>query len=101
MSLRVCAEPGCPMLVKSGRCQQHKRESPTWHAGNKRSERRRRVLAIADHRALYGDWCPGYGVAAHPSADLTADHVVAVANGGADGGLRVLCRSCNSRKGAR
>lgn len=34
--------------------------------------------------------------------DLTADHVVALARGGSNHGLRrVLCRSCNSSKGAR
>ena len=33
--------------------------------------------------------------------DLTADHVEALANGGHPlGELRVLCRSCNSRRGA-
>jgi 5-methylcytosine-specific restriction endonuclease McrA len=32
--------------------------------------------------------------------DLTADHVVPVIDGGANGPLRVLCRSCNSRRGS-
>lgn len=26
MSLRVCTEPGCPTLVKTGRCETHRRE---------------------------------------------------------------------------
>jgi hypothetical protein len=35
--------------------------------------------------------------------DLTLDHILAISNGGthAPENLRVLCRSCNSRKGAR
>jgi hypothetical protein len=66
-----------------------------------KTERRRRL--VADHRATVGDWCPGLGDhPAHPSADLTADHVVEVAAGGLESGpLRVLCRSENSRRSAQ
>jgi 5-methylcytosine-specific restriction protein A len=66
------------------------------------AERRRRAHAVADHRALVGDWCPGWGKQpAHQSADLTADHVREVAAGGRpDGRLVVRCRSCNSAKAA-
>ena len=66
------------------------------------AERQRRRKLVADHRATVGDWCPGLGQhPAHPSADLTADHVVEVAAGGlATGPLRVLCRSENSRRSA-
>jgi 5-methylcytosine-specific restriction protein A len=66
------------------------------------TEQRRRAEAVAAHRAQSGDWCPGWGVSAHGSRDLTADHVVPVAMGGAEAGdLAVLCRSCNGRKAAR
>ena len=63
-------------------------------------ERRRRV--VADHRAMVGDWCPGWqGRPAHPSADLTADHVREVAKGGHPSGrLVVRCRSCNAARSA-
>jgi 5-methylcytosine-specific restriction enzyme A len=66
-------------------------------------ERERRRRLIADHRATIGDWCPGLeDHPAHPSADLTADHVVEVAVSGlTTGPLRVLCRSENSRRSAR
>jgi hypothetical protein len=66
------------------------------------AERRRRRQLVADHRAVVGDWCPGLDQhPAHPCADLVADHVVEVANGGlASGPLRVLCRSENSRRSA-
>jgi 5-methylcytosine-specific restriction enzyme A len=67
---------------------------------NDRAERARRARAVSDHRAIVGDWCPGWaGRPAHPSADLTADHVKEVAKGGAPAGrLVVRCRSCNSAK---
>jgi len=69
------------------------------------AETRRRREAVAEHRARYGDWCPGFherpGRPAHPSADLTADHVVEVGRGGPEGGpLVVRCRSCNSARAA-
>jgi 5-methylcytosine-specific restriction protein A len=67
------------------------------------SETERRRRAVAEHRATIGDWCPGWeGQAAHPSADLTADHPVEVAAGGLESGpLVVRCRSCNAARSAR
>jgi len=66
------------------------------------AERRRRARVVADHRAIVGDWCPGWGKQpAHQSADLTADHVKEVAKGGRpDGHLVVRCRSCNAARSA-
>jgi hypothetical protein len=51
---------------------------------------------------IVGDWCPGWERRpAHPSADLTADHVPEVAAGGRpDGRLVVRCRSCNGARSA-
>ena len=54
-------------------------------------------------RGEHGDWCPGYRRPAHRASDLTVDHVVPLAAGGAPfdiGNTSVLCRSCNSTKGA-
>jgi 5-methylcytosine-specific restriction enzyme A len=69
-----------------------------------RHERERRRRLFADHRARIGDWCPGVPElrrGAHPSADLTADHVVEVAAGGDPRGLLVVrCRSCNAARSA-
>jgi 5-methylcytosine-specific restriction endonuclease McrA len=44
-------------------------------------------------------WCRDCGA----TADLTVDHIVPVARGGGHErhNLQVLCRPCNSRKGAR
>ncbi|MEX1155873.1 MAG: HNH endonuclease signature motif containing protein, partial [Chloroflexota bacterium] len=54
-------------------------------------------------RGEHGDWCPGFQRPAHAASDLTVDHVVPLAVGGAPfdiGNCAVLCRSCNSSKGA-
>jgi 5-methylcytosine-specific restriction endonuclease McrA len=54
-------------------------------------------------RGERGNWCPVYRRPAHPATDLTVDHVVPLAAGGAPfdiGNTAVLCRSCNSTKGA-
>ena len=44
-------------------------------------------------------WCEVCG----GTSDLTLDHIVPLARGGTNepGNVRVLCRSCNSRKAAR
>src|SRR4029450_2539685 len=64
------------------------------------SERTRRQDLIAAHVRVHGWTWPGYGCPPHPSGELTADHVLAVARGGSEeGAIRVLCRSCNSRRG--
>jgi hypothetical protein len=61
---------------------------------------------IARHVGQYGWVCLGDGVEhpAHPSRDLTTDHVLALIDGGAPfdaANTRVLCKSWNSTLGAR
>lgn len=81
--------------VANARTRPHSERRPEYTY----AERQRRAEAVRAWRAEFGDWCPGYGVPAHKSADLTADHVVSVRAGGAEqGALTVLCRSCNGRK---
>jgi 5-methylcytosine-specific restriction protein A len=108
MALRPCID--CRRLIPSGtRCadcerprarqtQQRKRATRPYTA----AEKRRRAATVDQWRATYGDLCPGWEREPHQSSDLVADHVVPYAAGGAeDGPLRVLCRSCNSSRGAR
>lgn len=89
----------CGVRTLATRCPAHQRKPVTYR------ERQRRGVAVRRHRAEHGEWCPGWDVPAHPVVPpnlLTADHWDAVAGGGAeDGELEVLCRECNSRKGAR
>jgi 5-methylcytosine-specific restriction enzyme A len=105
--LRRCLD--CPTMVRGKpRCTDCQRQRdrakaqrrPDLHADAHERERRRR--AVSDHRAIVGDWCPGWsGRPAHQSADLTADHVKEVAAGGKPGGrLVVRCRSCNAARSA-
>jgi 5-methylcytosine-specific restriction protein A len=56
--------------------------------------------AVASHRALFGDWCPGWQVPAHQCTDLTGDHIVPKDRGGSDDpdNIQILCRGCNTRK---
>jgi 5-methylcytosine-specific restriction enzyme A len=105
--LRPCLDCGRAVRGKprcrdcAARVDQAKRvRRPDLHTDARERERRRRV--VADHRALLGDWCPGWArQPAHPSADLTADHVREVGKGGRpDGPLVVRCRSCNSARSA-
>jgi hypothetical protein len=51
---------------------------------------------------MMGDFCPGWERRpAHPSADLTADHVKEVGAGGSPyGKLVVRCRGCNAARSA-
>jgi len=83
----------CGVLTEASRCPVHRVPSRSY------AEARRRAEAVRAWREARGDLCPGYGVPAHPSLDLTADHVLPRVDGGETGPLRVLCRSCNSRRG--
>ena len=100
MANRPCLD--CGALSPNSRCPAHQRTLQQ----AKRSRRpytaamlRRRAQVVAQWRAEHGDLCPGWRRPAHPSHDLTADHMIAVGAGGdEDGPLAVLCRSCNSSK---
>jgi 5-methylcytosine-specific restriction protein A len=61
------------------------------------------AAAVTEHKAAHGDWCPGWGVPAHASSDLTGDHITPKAAGGTDDptNIQILCRGCNARKHAR
>lgn len=105
-----CAIPGCTNPAgKTGHCDRHaasheaarRRLIPT-KAARTPAVRRHRAAAVAEHRATYGNRCPGFEVPAHPATDLTADDPVPIARGGDPmQALEVLCRACNGRKADR
>ena len=110
MPVNTCTRPGCgePSATPGGRgpCDRHRaadqrhraRTTPTKRTRDWTEINRRRA-AVRAHRAIYGDWCPGYRRPGHETSDLTADHVDEIATGGRpDGKLAVLCRGCNSSK---
>jgi 5-methylcytosine-specific restriction protein A len=81
----------------------------TSNRGKPHSDWRQRARAVRDYRSQHGDWCVGWAVPGHLATPprgpnpLTADHQHPVARGGAlhPGTYAILCRRCNSRKGAR
>lgn len=93
------ALPGSPYCRACRRRHDQARRNPARHTV--RAEREARA-AVDRWVVENGWWCPGWRVEAHPSRDLTADHPLAVVNGGpmVGGRLAVLCRRCNGRKGA-
>jgi 5-methylcytosine-specific restriction protein A len=108
MAPRPCLD--CGRLTPTGpRCADCERPRARATQRSKRQrrpyttpEKRRRAVAVDQWVSTHGQWCPGWQREPHPSSDLVADHVVPYAAGGAeDGPLRVLCRSCNSSRGAR
>jgi len=107
--MKLCTVCGVIASRPGSRCSQHPRLSgiganhhvhadPRWTRLSKRM--------IARHVGRYGYVCPGDGPEhpAHPTRDLTLDHVLALIDGGAPfdpANTRVLCRSRNSELGAR
>lgn len=107
----VCCQGRCPhRAVRLGRCPEHaaereahqRRTTPTKMVEPR--ERARRKRAVELHVTRKGWWCPGWGRPSHQvkAGQLTADDVDPVAvTGKPSRTLMVMCRSCNSRKGAR
>lgn len=105
----ICTTHNCPHpATYRGRCKTHaaqheahqRRTVPTKIIGRNSKERQRRATAVAQHRARYGNICPGFQRPPHPATDLTAQHTDALILGGStEQPLTVLCRSCNSRHG--
>lgn len=102
MPRRLCLVEGCGNTTTGTRCEFHEAQrQAVRNAGRPHLTgpwQRITREAVAAWRAEHGDWCPGYGRSPHPATDLTTDHVEA---GTLAGGVAILCRSCNSRKGAR
>lgn len=102
MPRRPCIIAGCTWLAtdNSARCPHHERQRQ--QARNRRRTHyqgdwpRIARAAVQAHRAEHGDWCPGWHTPPHPATDLTCDHVNPRS---LSSGLRVLCRSCNARRG--
>jgi len=106
--VKLCTVCGAT-TSRGSRCAAHPRLSGIGanhhvHADPRWTRLSRRM--IARHVGEFGWVCPGDGSEhpAHPSHDLTTDHVLALEDGGAPfdpANTRVLCRSRNSANGAR
>ena len=104
--VKLCTVCGVVTSRAGSRCTEHARQSNRSRHNalySTRAWQRLSARVLRAWRGEHGDWCPGYQRPAHPAADLTVDHVVPLAAGGAPfdiGNTAVLCRSCNSTKGA-
>ena len=104
--MKLCTVCGVVTSRPGSRCTEHASQSNRSRHNvlyGTRAWQRLSARVIARHRGQCGNWCPGYGRDAHLAGDLTADHIVPLAAGGAPfdpGNVGVLCRSCNSTKGA-
>ena len=104
--MKLCTVCGVVTSRAGSRCTEHARESNRSRHNalySTRAWQRLSARVLRAWRGEHGNWCPGYQRAAHPAADLTVDHVVPLAAGGAPydiANTSVLCRSCNSTQGA-
>ena len=83
-----CAEPGCPVLTTDTRCGRHRRQT-----GRSAGWPYLRRVVLSERRQ-----CEHCGA---PSVE--ADHVVPVADGGAEldaDNVQALCRACHASKTA-
>jgi len=104
--VKLCTVCGVVTSRAGSRCIEHARQSNRSRHNalySTRAWQRLSARVLRAWRGEHGAWCPGYQRAAHAASDLTVDHVVPLAAGGAPfdiGNCAVLCRSCNSTKGA-
>ena len=104
--MKLCTVCGVVTSRPGSRCTTHARQSNRSRHNalyGTRAWQRLSARVLRTWRGEHGNWCPGYQRHAHPASDLTVDHVVPLAAGGAPfdiANTAVLCRSCNSTKGA-
>ena len=104
--MKLCTVCGVVTSHAGSRCTVHARQSNRSRHNalySTRAWQRLSARVLRAWRGEHGDWCPGYQRPAHRAADLTVDHVIPLIAGGAPfdiANTQVLCRSCNSTKGA-
>lgn len=96
MTLRACLVPGCPVLVKSGRCPEHRRQleqargSAAARGYDAEFERAKRSPAYVNATR-----CATCGEPFTHDNPKTAGHVTAIREGGRGSGIKPECRRCN------
>jgi HNH endonuclease len=98
--LRICAV--CAEKAANLYWMQHSGEYLTWPNAPRDRQNNRKTLSATKRLEIWqrdGFKCVECG----SETSLTVDHILAVSKGGTndDSNLRTLCKSCNSRKGAR
>jgi hypothetical protein len=100
--VKLCTVGGVVTSRAGNRCTEHARETNRSRhnaLSGTRAWQRLSARVLHSWRGKHGNWCRGYGRAAHRAWDLTVDHVQPLAPGGAPfdiANTAVLCRSCNS-----
>lgn len=101
IALKSCLD--CGQLSDQSRCPDHRkarekiRGTATQRGYDSKYQRLARAKK-AEHIAMRGYICSGYGVPPHASQVLTADHLRWPAETLDD--LQILCPGCQNRKGA-
>jgi 5-methylcytosine-specific restriction protein A len=102
LRVKLCTVCGVVTSRVGSRCTDHARQSNRSRHNalySTRAWQRLSARVLRARRGQHGDWCPGYQRDAHPAADLTVDHVVPLAAGGAPfdiANTAVLCCSCKA-----
>lgn len=91
MTMRLCADAGCSILVRSGRCSYHERQHQQRRGPNgwARQQQTRSILAA-------NPWCQDCRIV----RSCVVDHITPLSHGGTNdaSNLQALCTSCHNRK---
>ncbi len=100
---RPCRHPGCPSLVRGkSYCLQHQRLTERDRGSSTRRGYDRQWRNVVAKAIKAQPWCSDCLTEASPNNPLTGDHIRPLSRGGTNdpSNIRVLCRRCNSRRGA-
>ncbi len=84
--VKLCTVCGVVTSRAGSRCTDHARASNRSRHNalySTRAWQRLSARVLRAWRGEHGNWCPGHHRDAHPASDLTVDHVVPLAAGGA------------------
>ena len=104
--MRLCTVSGVLTSDAGSRCSEHARQSNRSRHNalySTRAWQRLSARVLRAWRGEHGDWCPGYQRTASRERHDVIDGQVRRSMGGAPfdiANTSVLCRSCNSTKGA-
>lgn len=102
--LRPCAEPRCPTLVRSGRCDTHGGPRKAWRASTPPPPRLRGRANQEARAALFArePLCRACAKAGRTRLATIRDHIVPLNEGGQEtpGNTQPLCNPCSDAKTA-